>query len=388
MASAPFALADGDTLVVTLDGDIPRPVAFKASQTTAAQVADAINQVFPGVASVANSRIVLASLHAGPSTRVAVDVSVSTAAAKLGFLAPVPAAAPAADDAEPTAFLDASGGLWLFWSSLRKAGWDIWYSRFDGTAWRPPRQLTATTDADREPFVLFDPNNNGRIWVFWSRKTKGLWNVFWRTTTKINFDTLVDADWAEFQLNAVPAGFDNREPSAVVSGPGQVTLYYASNRADGWKIWSRNVTPTTQGADSAITSGPFTHRAPAPLDAGGGVLRLLYRSNESVPYPSRLYSGLTTVDARYGGSATADLRNTARLGKRGDIADILHYTYHIQPKRPEDEGQRLYARDTVGVFLRPDTNLADVIQRNIDLLGQTITPFIPIQVRTVFIVKP
>ena len=63
---------------------------------------------------------------------------------------------------------------------------------------------------------------------------------------------------------------------------------------------------TTQGADTTITSGPFTRRAPAPLDAGDSVLRLLYRSNESVPYPSSIYSGLTTVDARYGGSATAD----------------------------------------------------------------------------------
>ena len=46
----PFALADDDTLVIAIDGDIPRTVTFKAAQTGAAQVAAAINAVLPAAA--------------------------------------------------------------------------------------------------------------------------------------------------------------------------------------------------------------------------------------------------------------------------------------------------------------------------------------------------
>jgi hypothetical protein len=205
-----------------------------------------------------------------------VDINQSTAAPKLGF---------GADDTEPTAFEDSAGNVWVFWSLLRSGQWKIWYSRHDGSSWGSPKPLTTATQPDREPYALFDPANGGRIWVFWSRKkANGLWNIFFRTTAKLDFNTLTDVDWTEFEMTPVPAGYDNREAAGALSGPGAVELFFASNRIDGWQIWNKSITPTTQGADTAITNGQFTRRAHAPLNAGAGTLGLFLRAHDDGRY--------------------------------------------------------------------------------------------------------
>jgi hypothetical protein len=388
----PFALADGDVLVITVDGDVPRPVTFKAAQTGAADIVAAINQVLPGVAAPAGApgagKIQLTSQNPGEASLICVDVDSSTAAVKLGFGASVPAAPVAADDTEPAAFEDAAGNVWVFWSSLRNRHWQIWYSRHDGSSWGPPKPLTAVTQPDREPFVLFDPANGGRIWVFWSRKkANGLWNVFFRTTAKLDFNTLTDADWTEFEMTPVPApaSYDNREPAAALSGPGTVDLYFASNRIDGWQIWNKSVTLTTQGVDTAITDGQFTRRAPVPLNAGTATLRLFFRANDSPVHTSAVYPASTTIDARFAGSTTADTRNPARLSLRGDFHDIGHYTYDTPKANPAEDANRWYSRDTVGVFLGPDTSDQQLIIRDRNLLATAINRFLPIQVRAVLL---
>jgi hypothetical protein len=369
-----------------LDGDVPRTITFAAAQTSAAQVAAAINQVLPGVAAATAGKVQLQSPRPGASSLVSVDVNLSSAASKLGFGVPLPAPAQAADDTEPSAFQDGSGNVWLFWSSLRSGVWKIWYSRFDGSTWGPPKALTTGSQPDREPFALFDPANAGRIWVFWSRKkANGLWNIFFRTTTKLDFNTLADADWTEFEMSPVPTSYDNREAAAALSGPGSIDLYFASNRSDGWKIWNKPITPTTQGTDAAITTGQFTHRAPVPLAAGNGVLRLFVRGNDSVAYTSGVYAGLTTVDTRYAGSTTADTRNPARLSKRGSFDNIGQYTYDTPKTSDALEAKRLYSRDTVGIFLTPDTSDQRLIDLDRELIAGALPSLLPIQVRAVLL---
>jgi hypothetical protein len=378
--SEPFTLADNDTLVVRLDHDVPRTVTFAVSQTTAAQVAAAINLALPGAASAAAGRIQLKSQTLGASSLVSVDVNLSTAAPKLGFGAPITAASTTADDTEPSAF-EKGGETWVFWSSLRSGQWNIWYSRFDGSSWGVPKALTSLSEPDREPFALFDPANGGRISVFWSRKkANGLWNIFFRTTTTLDFNTLTDANWTEFEITPVPANYDNRDASAVLSGPGSLDLYFASNRVDGWQIWN-----AAQGVNTAITSGQFTHRAPMPLSVAGGTLRLFFRSNESAIYTSAVYPKSTTVDARYAGSTTADTRNATRLSLRSSFDDIGHYTYDTPKATADEEAKRLYSRDTVGVFLGPDTSDQKLILGNPQRLTTALTRFLPIQVRAVLL---
>jgi hypothetical protein len=303
----------------------------------------------------------------------------------LGFGAPVPAAAPVAADGEPSAFGDAAGRIWLFWSSRRNGRFKVWYDRCDAraAAWSTPKMLTAGPDADREPFALFEPAAGGRIWAFWSRKKpNGLWNVFYRTTTELDFESLDDGDWtAPVELTAVPADYDNREPAGVVQAGGGVELFFASNRRDGWHVWTKGVTTAAQAADARLTTGAFTHRAPAALRLAGPLTRLFLRTNRSQPYASTFYPSARTVDDRYSGSTTLDVRNGLKIGQRRSFQDAQRYTYDTA--KGEDNW---YARDTVGIYLAPDTVDQALVIRRRNQVENVLRGFLPAPVRTVLVV--
>jgi phage tail-like protein len=385
----PFALSPGDQLVISGKADFARTVTFTASEfaniaaATAAEVAVVLNSEAPGLASAPAGQVLLTPL-------VGVDATAGGAAINLGLGTP--------DESEPTVFEDAAKNLWLFWSSRRSGDWKIWFSRFDGTSWGAPRQLTSGSLPDREPAALFDAAS-GRIWVFWSRKKpNGLWNIFFRTTTKLDFSTLADADWAEVELTPVPAdppgSYNNREPVPVQLAADALELYFSSDRSNGWNTWSKPVSSVGQGSDAQVTSGQFTRRSPAPLVTGANEVTIWFRSNKTQIYSSSLYPSAQTVDARYSGSTTADTRNPARLSLRRNIRDIQRYTYHAPPQdsqltpteRQVLEEKRLYSRDTVGVYLVPDTNDEQLILRNQALIAESLPKFLPIQVRVVFLI--
>ena len=385
----PYALSEGVTLSIQIDADEPTQFEIRTgtdfpnlAAVSAAQLAAFINRSRPGVAQNAGGRLVLNSPLPGESSSVRVWVNDSTAAGALGFGAPLPPAAPnAIDDCEPTAFQDGGNNVWVFWSSRRAGPWNIWYNRFDGTSWGTAKRLTDGTEADREPATVFDPA--GRIWVFWSRKkTNGFWNVFHRTTTVLNFATIVDADWSVArQLTPVPTDFDNKEPAACVTAANAVDLYYASNVSNGWHIRSAGITVAAQAADQPITLGQFSNRCPAVLRTNG-ITRLWFRSNESVNYVSGIYPSARTVDARYAGSTTADTDNALKIGAREKFADVQRYTYDTG--LAEDDW---YARNVLGIFLSANTNDQRLIERISLILGAGLIRFLPIQVRVVLVVR-
>ncbi len=385
----PFALSPGDQLVISGKHNFARTVTFRSDEflniaaATAGEVAAVLNSEVPGLASASSGQVLLAPL-------VGVDRTAGGAAIQLGL--------GAADESEPTVFEDAANNLWLFWSSRRSGDWKIWFSRFDGTSWGAPKQLTTGALPDREPAALFD-SASGRIWVFWSRKkANGLWNIFFRKTTKLDFNTLADADWSESELSPVPAdppgSYNNREPAPAQLAADSLELYFSSDRSNGWNTWSKPLSSVNQGADLQVTSGQFTRRSPAPLVTGANEVTVLFRSNKTQIYTSNLYRSAQTVDARYSGSTTADTRNPARLSLRRNIRDIQRYTYHAPPQNPTLtpaelkvlEENRLYSRDTVGVYLVPDTSDEELILRNRSLIAESLPKFLPIQVRLVFLI--
>lgn len=387
----PFALAHNDKLTVRYDGGLPRVVTFRTNdfinigQATAAEVAAVIRALVPRGATDSVGRVVLTSSSESADSSVVVDVNDSTAAAKLGFgVAPALPQAVNPDDSELAVCEDNTGGLWLFWSSRRDAGrLKIWYSRFDGTTWGTPRILTSGATADREPCALFDAAGS-RLWVLWTgRKADGRKNVFWRTTTNLNFATHTNTTWVEHEL-AVAAGaqYDNAEPSAFAVAGNKAELFFSSNRAEGVHVWSNLVTPTIEQADVQITKGQFTHSAPAALGLSDGGAKVWFRSNESLSYRSPLYPGSRTFDARYSGSTTIDTRDSSKFGVSGRFDDTLHYLYDTG--RGNDNW---YARDTVGIYLTPDTDDDSLIITKRDQIGKLLRDFLPIQVRAVVIVQ-
>ena len=317
-------------------------------------------------------------------TRISV-YNTGLAAPKLGFGVPLPAAPAGIAQTEPSAMKDGAGRIWLFWSSRRTGVWKIWYSRCDGTTWGTPKSLTTGAEPDREPFSLFVPAGGGRIWVFWSRKKGNRWNVLFNNTTTQDFNT-IGASWQNPapEFTPAPTTYDNREPSAIIQTDGAeaVEVYFSSNQTDGWHVWSRVITPpAVQSADTQINSGEFTQRAPVVLKISNQLRKLFFRSNESELYQSAIYPLTQTIDARYSGSTTVDTRNTRKISLRNNIKDIQRYTYDTVKRN-----DRWYARDTVGIYLVPDTIDQALVIRRRDQIAGVLRDFLPIQVRTVFIV--
>ena len=390
-SAGPFALADGDTLYLAIDNDVQRIVTFAATAfvditvATTDEVVAAINAVIPGASRNQGNRVEIDSFVSGADSMVAIDLSLSTAASKLGLGAPPPVPPPGVDETEPTAFEDSGGNLWLFWSSRRAGPWNIWYSALSAAGWGNPKPLTTGLLPDREPAAVID--GASRIWVFRSRqKDNGLWNIFSSTTTTLDFNAQTSASWSDAEFTPAPADFDNREPAPVVTSPGNVEVYFSSDRADGWNVWSRSINGTVQGTDAEVTSGQFTRRTPVPLLLAPGVVHLWFRNNETIEYVSSLYPSAVTVDARYAGSTTADTRNPTRLSHRKNIQDIQHYTYETPLADPTAEEARLYSRDTIGVFLTPDTDDEELIIRSRTLIGNVLKNILPIQTRVVFLI--
>lgn len=377
----PFLL-NGKSLVIRIDRERETEIIFNDEQT-AAQVVETVNKVI-NIGSDENGYLRLSSPSGGGESFISLDLDASSAAAELGFRAPLPQSTTPADDAEPSVFKDGDGTVWLFWSSRRAGMWKIWYNSFDGKTWGSARQLTTGMLSDRRPEAVFN-SNAGRLWVLWSRKKEnGLWNIFYRSTAKpLVFDQEIDWDLPETEITPLPADYDNDGPSALAKDSGEIELFYSSNRTDGWNIWSKTLDAAAQGPDSQITTGQFTQKAPVVLKTGDLDIRLFTCTNESREYMSKLYPLSITSDFRYTGSTATDFHNTAKNSFRKDFEDIQHYTYDTLKG-----DSNWYARDTLGIFLQPDTVNEQFAFLKASRILKVLKQFLPVQVRPVIIMKP
>lgn len=277
------------------------------------------------------------------------------------------------------------------------------YNRYDGSAWELTVPATFSLDDGQDPrvegdlFVLFHVTDAAQpVWVFWSRKEPAgapgqtRWRVVYRVKASLNLNA---NNWGP--VRSLPAGASDshdREPAAALDADGNVELFWSSNRHGSWSIWHATFDVATNdwGAAEPVTNNPYSQRDPLPVliqaGASAGTL-LIYRANESLTYTSTVYGATETVDARYAGSTTVDTRNQNKLALRGRFDDFQTYT-HDTGQGGRRTNQDWYARDTVGLYLTPDTDDHGVIQRNQNLLNNALRQFLPAQVRPVFFIEP
>ncbi|MEO8258887.1 MAG: hypothetical protein ABI868_16190 [Acidobacteriota bacterium] len=317
-------------------------------------------------------------------------------------VAPLGAVAPFATDSvprrQPCAVTDNAGMLWLFWLELAGRLWQLRYNRFDATNWTLAVPATFPADAGADPrvegppVVVFHPTDAAqRLWVFWARRDPvGLagqrrWRIMYRVKAGLNPGA---ADWSALRaLPPGPAESDDREPAALVKANGDVELFWSSTRNGRWSIWRATVNRATHawGAPELVIDRPFTQADPLPIPTAAGTM-LVYHASDSVTYASSVYGATRTVDARYAGSVTIDVRNTAKRDLRGRFGDFQGYT-HDSGRNGRRTNLNRYARDTAGVFLVPDTTDQAVIERNQNLLRLALREFLPAAVRTVFMTE-
>lgn len=388
-----FPLKDGATLVISVNGATEATVTFKSedfeniSEAICSEVVAVLNRDLPSLTATVGSRntIQLTSNTMGEGSSLIIDVDASSAASSLGFGAGFPNVSQS--DKEPAAFEDNNGYIWLFWSSLREGNWDIWCNKFDGTSWGTEKRLTSGIFPDREPAGVFfnaaDPNR--KIWVFWSRKGSEGWSIFYRTKPNTDLNNLTWSD--EMELSPIPSDqkYDNRESTVKLDSKGNIMVFWSSNRTGSWNILYKifNKALDNWTAEMSATLGYFTKKAPAILVNGQGNTWLLFRSNESVAYSSKVYPGTTTLDSRYSGSTAIDVRNRERIGLHGKLDDILCYVYDTGKKNGD-----WYARDTIGIYLTPNREDQKLITRSQELVKGILDRFLPIQLRVVFVINP
>lgn len=313
------------------------------------------------------------------------------------------AAEPVPERKAPAVLVDQDDGLWLFWLERTRSRWQLKYNRYDpaGLASDPPDPAAWQLDppavfpadgaddprVEADVFVRFHPGDAGRrIWVFWARKeattdpAQTRWAVAYRI--KAGIDPAA-SDWGAIETLPKNDETDHdREPAALVNADGTLTVYWSSDRGGSRSIWRAildpDAAPPWSGAEER-TSSPYAQHAPFPLAVEDGRI-LIYRSNESLSYTSDVYRAAETVDGRYAGSMTVDTRNTDKIALGGAFEDFQTYTHDTGT---EDVDR--YRRDTIGIYLTPDTLDPDDIEQGIARLRQVLPEFMPATDRAVFI---
>ncbi len=341
---------------------------------------------------------------------------------------------------QPQTLVDHTGSIWLFWLEKTGRRWALKYKRREASSWHLASAHTFPLDGGENPkvdtdfFVLFQPpettsDTMPRLWVFWSRKVptgvpkQTRWEIAYRIAinidpnaftwihswstefpnhTSVDFD--VDPmtfsyltwyvnrppDWSF--VHTVPKAspmHDDREPAAFINADGLIELFWSSNRDQGWSIWSGQIItaaiPNLVNL-APVTEIPHSQRAPLPILIDGRTW-LLYSTNRPLHYLSDVYTATETVDSRYSGSTTVHASNLAKTALRGKFDDFQTYSYDTGKKGLPDDGT-WYARNTIGIYLTPDTEDPDIISRNRTLIENILKDFLPIPVRAVFIIEP
>ncbi|MGA1870554.1 MAG: phage tail protein [bacterium] len=309
----------------------------------------------------------------------------------------------------PWAAIDSTGGMWLFWlekiQDERK--WRLKYNRHNGEKWElEPSGSFPLADGDdprveHDLFVLIRPVQSlydESIYVFWARRSAfdGPREIVYRI--KDNMDPR-DSQWS--QLYVLPKSeteqevceADDREPAAFMNGD-EIELFWSSNQNEGWSVWHGLLAELEHnGRDegSKVHSNPYSQRSPVPvlIDEGEQDKRtlLIYRSNESLHYTSEAYKATKIVDFRYAGCITGDNRNTTKNTRRGKLEDFQTYTYDTG-REGKRTNENKYSRETVGIYLSPETEEEKKISQNQRLLEDVLKKFMLVQARAVFIIKP
>jgi len=295
----------------------------------------------------------------------------------------------------PAAVADKAGGLWLFWLEQSAASWSLKYNHNDGTNWLAA-PVTFPLDAGNDPRVegdliaLFHPTSATQpIWLFWARHEpaatpgQSRWSIAYRF--KQGLDPAV-LDWsAVTELPKPSADNHDREPAPVVDSAGNIELFWSSTRSGGWTLWqdTLNIGTLLFGAPAQLTNTPYSNRAPLAVNTTAGTL-LVFRSNQSLPHSSSVYRATQTLDVRYNGTTTVDTRNTAKIALFGKFEDFQTYTYDTGTNGVRTNNDRI-ARDTIGLYLTPDTADPVQIKATISRLAGALGDFMPVTERAVFI---
>lgn len=299
----------------------------------------------------------------------------------------------------PVATVDASGGLWLFWQEKNGSSWQTYYNRHDTSDWEldPPALFPQDGGQDVRlesiPTVVFQTSGGQeRIVLFWAQRENSgpgqkRWSLAYRTKNSI--DPFNSGDWDSVIIKTKALATTNEnDPVAVTAAGDTLNIFYSCDHNGSWSLWQTDLDIGTGNwsTDTQISDSPFSERYPLPVTLDGD-LTLLYRSNKHLSYTSDVYKATETIDLRYSGSVAGVADNIAKNSLHGTFNDFQAYSYDtgVNGKMTDSNW---YSRETMGIYLTPDTEDPYLIVRNQKVLRGVLHQFIPMQTRYVFIIEP
>lgn len=267
---------------------------------------------------------------------------------------------PGSDNRAPAATLDATARLHLFWQSDRRGRPEIWWQSHDGTAWSAAERLSTAQVADEAPAAAADAA--GRLWLAWSADLGDRSRIFVRART--------GAVWGP-AVAVSHDGLHRDQSPALVRRGAELWLFWHSNRGGAWRLHGRVHDGTAWGASFELNDPDDRGLAPAKEPAAavlpGGDLLLWWRSQEGA--------------ARFR-SRTVDVDDAEMLARLGSFDDRSHYSFDTGTTDGD-----WYATDTVGLYLAPTTDDPAAIAGGLERVRRFMEPFRPAPVRFVPIVE-
>src|SRR5262245_3145444 len=169
-------------------------------------------------------------------------------------------------EGRPTTVRDQDGTLWLFYHTLRKGRWNIWYKTIrEGQEWTPSAPLTNRALIDKYPTAVLQGTT---LWVFWSTYSEA--DQRWQ----INVRTRANGQWSQVSPLSPrsPLATDDiprRQPWAVTDNAGMLWLFWLELVGQQWQLrynsydgtnWTLAVPatfPVDAGADPRVEGPPF-----------------------------------------------------------------------------------------------------------------------------------
>ncbi|TEB07866.1 hypothetical protein Psch_01421 [Pelotomaculum schinkii] len=288
------------------------------------------------------------------------------------------------DDSNPAA-VTLEDQVWVFWQSNRRGPTDIWARVHKDGQWGPPGRITTAGFRHWAPAAVVD--NSNTLWLFYCEddySEQGL-------SRRLRCRTFDGHEWIDRE-DAGTDGPHDESPAAVVQGNNIWLFWQARDAQEGWQIWSKTFNGKKWGKRGRVTDHPAADKEPTALVDANGRLRVFWRSQR------RGYFRIAGQSQGRGypfQSCTVDTRNAEMLAhvhlQKEAFNNRVHYTYDTRARsagRAVINHDAWCARDTVGVYLTPDTLDAELITRGQELVKGLIQRFLPVQTRIVFVIEP
>lgn len=176
-------------------------------------------------------------------------------------------------EGRPAAVHDKNGTLWLFYHTLRKGHWNIWYkTRPKGKDWTPSEPLTNRAAIDKYPTAALQGET---LWVFWSTysETTQRWEMNFRTLSKGQWSPITPA---RHMVSFVTDQIQSRQPWLVQANDEKLWLFWLELLDQQWQLrYARR-----DNNVNSLFSFPFTF----PIENDGNPQTATAPRVESAPF--------------------------------------------------------------------------------------------------------